>query len=102
MDRSVLGAAVVDRDQGDQILDTGLRVLDDHVEVAIVVEHAHVEQFVLGLEPAPSGIRVDEIGVREGSVRVLVLPALVRVGRQVVEVEVVLLDVTLRGCPRHS
>ena len=71
----------------------GLRVLDLDVEVAVVVEDARVEQLVLQLVPYRARVRRDEVVVRERGLRVLVEPALVGVRREVVDVEVVLLDV---------
>ena len=70
-----------------------LRVLDEHVEVAIAIEHARVEQLVLELMASTVAVGVDEIVVRKGRLRVLVQVLHVRVGRRRVEVEVVLLHV---------
>ena len=71
----------------------GLGVGDLDVEVAVVVEDAGVEQLVLHLVARATAVRRDEVGVRVRRLRVLVQPALVGVGRQVVDEEVVLLDV---------
>ena len=70
-----------------------LGVLDEDVEVAVLVEHARVEQFVLEFVPAPAAAGFDKVGVREGGLRILVEVLHVRVRRRAVEVEVVLLDV---------
>ena len=70
-----------------------LRVLDDDVEVAVVVEHAGVEQLVLHVLLAAARVGRDQIHVRERALRVLVLALEVGVGRGAVEVEPVLLDV---------
>ncbi len=88
-----LRATVADGDADQHVLGCRLRILDEHVEVAVAVEHAGVEQFVLGLVPAAAAVGVDEVGVRVGRLRVLVQVLHVRVGRRRVEVEVVLLDV---------
>ncbi len=93
MDRRVLGPAVVHVDAAEQVVRPGLGVGDLDVEVAVLVEDAGVEQLVLHLEARARAVRVDEVGVRERRLRVLVQPALVRVRRQVVDEEVVLLDV---------
>ncbi len=84
---------VVHRDATDDVLRAGLGVLDLHVEVVAVVEDARVDQLVLHLLPGAGPVGGDEVVVRELGVRVLVQPALVAVGRQVVDVEVVLLHV---------
>ena len=88
-----LRAAVVDADLDQEVLGRLLGVLDEDVEVAILVEHAGVEQFVLELVPAPAAAGLDEVAVGEGRLRVLVEVLHVRVRRRAVEVEVVLLDV---------
>ena len=63
------------------------------VEVAVVVEHAGVDELVLELLARAARVGRDQIVVREGRLRVLVEPLHVRVGRRGVEIEVVLLDV---------
>ena len=86
-------AAVVDADLDQDVLGRRLGVFDEHVEVAILVEHAGVEQLVLELVPAPAAAGLDEVVVGIGRLRILVEVLHVRVGRRAVEVEVVLLDV---------
>ena len=85
--------AVVHGDAAEDVLRCRLRVLDLDVEVVVVVEDAGVEQLVLQLMPRPGSVRGDEVVVRELLLRVLVEIALVAVRRDVVDVEVVLLDV---------
>ena len=79
------------RDQ--QVLGRGLGVFDEDVEVAVVVEHAGVQQFVFGLVLAAAAVGLHQVVVRVGRLRVLVQILHVRVRRRAVEVEVVLLDV---------
>ena len=88
-----LGAAVVDADPDEDVLGRLLGILDEHVQVAILIEDARVEQLVLELVPAPAPAGLDQVGVGERRLRVLVEVLHVRVGRRAVEVEVVLLDV---------
>ena len=71
----------------------GLGVLDEDVEVAVVVEDAGVEQLVLHLVAGAPAVRLHQIGVGIGRLRVLVEVLHVRVRRRAVEVEVVLLHV---------
>ena len=87
------GAAVVDGDLDQDVLGRLLGILDEHVEVAILVEDAGVEQFVLEFAAAAAAAGLDEIGVGKGRLRILVEVLHVRMGRRAVEVEVVLLDV---------
>ena len=88
-----LGAAVVDGDLDQDVFGRLLGVFDEHVEVAILVEHAGVEQFVLELVAAAAAAGLDEVGVGEGRLRILVEVLHVRMGRRAVEVEVVFLDI---------
>ena len=93
VERRRLRAAVGDGDLDEEVLRRRLRVLDEHVEVAIVVEHARVQQLVLEVVAAPAAVLLDEPAVGILRLRVLVEVLHVRVGRRRVEVEVVLLDV---------
>ena len=81
------------RDLDQDVLGRRLGVLDEHVEVAVLVEHAGVEQLVLELAAAAAAAGLDEVGVGERRLRILVEVLHVRVRRRAVEVEVVLLDV---------
>ena len=81
------------RDPHQDVFRTGFGILHEDVEVAVVVEDAGVEQFVLHLVPRAAAVRLHQIGVGIGRLRVLVEVFHVRVGRRAVEVEVVLLHV---------
>ena len=70
-----------------------LRVLHEDVEIAVVLEHAGVEELVLHVVTAPPPIRLHQVGVRIRRLRVLVEVLHVRVRRRAIEVEVVLLHV---------
>ena len=71
----------------------GLGVLDDHVEVAVVVEDPGVEQLVLEVVAAAAAVLGDQVRVRERPLRILVEALQVRVRGRAVEVEPVLLGV---------
>ena len=86
-------AAVVDGDLDQDVFGRLLGILHEHVEVAVLVEHARIEQFVLELVPAAAAAGLDKVGIRERRLRILVEVLHVRMGRRAVEVEVVLLDV---------
>ena len=91
--RRRLRPPVVDGHAHQDVVRARLRVLHHHVEVAVVVEDAGVEELELGLlAPAPR-VLLDEARVRVLVLRVLVERAHVGVGGRGVEVEVVLLDV---------
>ena len=87
------GAAIVDRDLNQDVFRGRLGILDEDVEVAILVEHAGIDQFVLHFLPAAAAAGLDKIGVRECRLRILVEVLHVRMRRRAVEVEVVFLDV---------
>ncbi len=53
--RRRLGPAVGGADADQDVVRRGLRVLDEDVEVAVVVENAGVQQLVLGVAPACAG-----------------------------------------------
>jgi hypothetical protein len=91
VERGGIGPPVGDGDERDQVLGGLLRVLDEDVEVALVVEDAGVEELVLEL--VARAVRVNERVVGVGGLRVLVEPLEVGVARRRVEVEVVLLHV---------
>src|SRR5262249_8384948 len=88
-----IGPTVPRADPDEDLLGAGLRIFDEHVEVAVVVEDARVEQLVLMLQPRARSVRVDEIGIRKRRLRILVEVLHVRMRRRAIEVEVALLDV---------
>ncbi len=86
-------AAVRDGDPDGDVVGCRLRVFDLDVEVAVVIEDAGVEQLVFEVGPRAALIGRDQVGVREGRLRVLVEEPEIRARRRRVEVEVVLLDI---------
>jgi hypothetical protein len=93
VDRRRFGTAVVHRDLDQDVLGGRFGVLHKHVEVAIVVEHAGVEELVFQLIARPPSVRLYQIQIRERVLRVLVEILHVRVSGSAIEIEVVLLDV---------
>ena len=93
VERHGLRTAIGGRDPDQDVVDAGLGILDHHVPVAVLVEHPRVQQFVLRRAPIPPPVLLDEQGVREGVLRILVEVLHVGVRRRGVEVEVVLLHV---------
>ena len=86
-------SAVDRRNTHEDVFWAALRVLDEHVEIAVVIECAGVEELVLHVLPAAAPIRLHQIGVRIRRLRVLVEVLHVGVRRRAIEVEVVLLHV---------
>jgi hypothetical protein len=93
MQRGSRLAAVRDGDLDEQIFRRGFRVLDEHVEVTTAAEHAGVQELVFEIRARLLRVRVDEVRVGIGGLRILVQIFHVRVRRRRVEVEVVLLHV---------
>jgi hypothetical protein len=83
----------VPSDPHEYVFRIGFRTLYEHVEVAVLVEDAGVEELVLHVVPRAPAVCLHQIGVRIRRLRVLVEKLHVRVGWRAVEVEVVLLDV---------
>ena len=81
------------RDPHQDVFRTGLGILHEDVEVAVVIEDAGVEEFILHLVPGAPSVRLHQIGIGIGRLGILVEVLHVRVGRRAVEVEVVLLHV---------
>ena len=71
----------------------GLDVLHLDIEITAVVEDAGIDEFVFLLMPRPRPVHRHQFAVGELGVRVLVEITLVAVCRQVIDVEVILLDV---------
>ena len=88
-----LGAAIVDRELDEDVLGRFLRILDEHVEVAVLVEDPGIDQLILELASAPAPVPFHEVGIRERRLGILVQILHIRVRRRAIQVEVVLLDV---------
>ena len=88
-----LRPAIVDGDADQHVLRTRLGVLDEHVEVAVAVEDAGIEQLVLELLARPAPVGLDQVPVGKLALRVLVQVLHVRVRGRAIEVEVVLLHI---------
>ncbi len=81
------------RDPHEDVFRTVFGVLDEDVEVSVVIENAGIEQFVFKLVPGTAAVRLRQVGVGIGRLRILVEILHVRVGRRAVEIEVVFLYV---------
>ena len=56
---SKLGSAVGDADANENVLAVGLRVLHKDVEVAVLVEHAAIQELIFGLMLSTPAILLD-------------------------------------------
>ena len=81
------------RDPHQDVDRRGLRIFDEHVEIAIVGEQARIEQLEFRIEPPPAQVLLQQPVVREGPLRILVQHLQIGVGRRGVEIVVQLLDV---------
>ena len=87
------GAAVVRLDPDQQFIGRGLRVFDEHVEVAVLVERAGVHDFVFRAADAAVAVFRQQLRVGKRTLRIFVEHLQVGMGRRGVEVVVHLLDV---------
>ena len=88
-------APVDGRDPAQEVLRSGLGILDEHIEVAALLEGLaqRVDQLELARGARPPPVLLDQEGVGVRDLRVLVEHPHVGVGRRAIEVEVVLLDI---------
>ena len=86
-------SSIVDRDENQDILMGGLGIFDNDIEVAIVVEHTGLAEFVFPvLFPAPP-VFFDEPGIREFSLRIFVEKLHVGMRRRGIEIKIRFLDI---------
>ena len=71
----------------------GFGVFDEDIEVAVVVEDAGVDQFEFGIVLAAAAVFVDELGVGEFALRILVEHFQIGVRWQRIEIPVALFDI---------
>ena len=85
--------AIRDRDADENIVRRTLRVLDAHIEVAALREHARVHQLELRLLPRPPPILLDQLRVRKLALRILVERLQVGMRRRGIQKEIILLHI---------
>lgn len=90
---SCVGAAVGGGDPDGDLLRPALRILDDDVEIAAVVEDPRVGQFKLRPASLPGDVFGDEAGIGEGGLGIAVEEAHEGVGRRVVDMHPPLLGI---------
>src|SRR6202020_1358424 len=81
------------RDRHQQVIGRGLDVVHLDDPVPVVRERPGVQQLVFRLLAVPGRVHVDQVLVRERTLRVVVTPPVPRVARDGVQVPPVLLDV---------
>ena len=93
VNRGAFRPAIDDFDADQNVAAIGFRVFDRHVEIAILVEDARIEQFVFEILISPARILGNQVFVREARLGILVKHLHVAVRRRAVEVEIVFLDI---------
>src|SRR6187431_2715243 len=88
-----LGATIDGADPDQGVVRSGLGVLDEHVEVAALVEHPRVQQLELGTLTATTAVLFHQPRVRELGLWILVQHLQVRVRGRRIEIVVLLLHV---------
>jgi hypothetical protein len=88
-----LGAAVGDGDGDQHIFGTRLRILHEHVEVAVLREHPGVDEFILRFADPALPVLSDQTLVGKLALGVFVQILHVRMGRGVVEIKIALFDI---------
>src|SRR3990172_8851335 len=67
-------AAVGYRDANQDVVLGGLGVFHEDVEVAVLIEHARVQEFELGVAATAPGVLLDQSGVWEGRLGIFIKP----------------------------
>jgi hypothetical protein len=62
----------MDGDEHEDVVRSGLRILDEYVEVAVVVENSSVEQFKFRLVLAATPVLLHELRIWKLPLRILV------------------------------
>ena len=88
-----LGTAVVNCDSDENVFGICLGVFDKHIEIAVVIKYASVEQFVFEFFPRAAAVCLRPAHDREIPLRILVEILHVGVRGRAVEIEVVFLDI---------
>jgi hypothetical protein len=87
------GAAILDRDPNEHVLDARLGVLHEDIEVPIAIEDARVEEFVFTVVACALLVACTQRVIREAGLRILVEILHVGMRGRAIQVEAVVLDV---------
>ncbi len=88
-----LGPAIVSGHFHEHITGLRLRVLDEHIEVAVVRESGRIVELILRGADAAAAILIDQIRVRKSRLRILIKHLQIRMRGRGVEIVVLLFDV---------
>ncbi len=91
MQRSRLRSAIERGDLDQNILDVGLCVFYEHVEIAVLMKHACIQQLKLGVRSPALSVFLHQPAVREFRLRVFVKHPHIAVSRCGIQVEIALL-----------
>jgi hypothetical protein len=59
-------------DLHEDVIRTGFGILHEDVKVAVILEDAGIEQFILELVSRTPAVRIQQIGIGIGSLRILI------------------------------
>ena len=93
MDFRRFRAAIVDADLDQNVLGRFLGVFHEHIEIAVLVKHAGVEQLVLEFVAVAVAVGADQLIVGIRRLRIFVEILHVGMRRRAVEIEVIFLHV---------
>src|ERR1700736_6032672 len=93
MERGRLWAAIDHDDFNENVFDVGFGILDEHIEIAILREHAGVHQFEFGPSAVPMAIFGDQGIVGKFRLRIFVQHLHIAVRGSRVEVEIIFLHI---------
>src|SRR6267143_2057900 len=85
-----LRTAIPGRDLDQDVFRRRLGIFHEHVEIAVIIEHARVEQLVFWVASFSLSIFLDELRVRVGRLGIFIQELHVRMRGRRIEVEVVL------------
>ena len=86
-------SAIVRGDPDEDVFRGGLGILDDHIEVAVFVEDAGIEQLEFGISFRTASIFFHQLPIRKRALRIFVKILHVGVRRRAVQVEVIFLHI---------
>ena len=93
IERRRLRTAVPGRDPHENVFARGFRVLHEHVEIAVAIEDARIDQLEFRVRLCPPAVLLHQARVRKLRLRIFVEHLQVGMRRRGVEIEVILLHV---------
>src|SRR5436309_14290200 len=93
MQFGILRAAVANRDFDQDVRRCFLGVLYKDIEIAVLRENAGIEQLIFKFVASSLPVRLNQVGIGIGGLRILVEVLHVGVGQRRIEIEIVLLHI---------